>query len=539
MNRNRRITCRTLWQRFKYTYHQWLKHSDHPSRSQRLLRRLRACLQRLRRTGWTVKRALVGGTLLLSLVPTSTTQGQTFTLQPSASNPLDGLALGADPSSAFADLDNDGDIDVFIAKEDASILELENIGDNNTPLFQGFGPRTINVPTTTTDPPYWSLAYSGTDFVDIDGDGDLDLFVAIADGSIRYYRNDGDPSTASFNHVPGASNPLDAVDVGAKASVSFVDIDGDGVMDAFIGNAAGEIQYYKNAGTSATPQFVQQPPSNNPLSGVVGGGDYAPSFVDVDHDGDFDLFLGTGSDGFRYFENTTTGGTLTFVERMGAANPLNQVPSTTGLSATFVDIDGDNEIDVFVSKSSGEIDFYKGGVMLPVTWLGFEAEALPKGHSRLNWSTATESNNKGFEIQYAADGRSFETIAFVAGEGTTTAPQRYQYTDTAPRIGKAYYRLQQVDYDGTTTYSAIVSVEHQPANGAFALYPNPATDWLQLPRGLQGTLTLRTATGKTVLTAALNGAPRQFDVSDLAAGLYTATFQGASGATQTVRVVIE
>ena len=111
--------------------------------------------------------------------------------------------------------------------------------------------------------------------------------------------------------------------------------------------------------------------------------------------------------------------------------------------------------------------------ILPVELTSFTASA-DFGVVELRWFTATETNNQGFEVQRSAGGE-FETIGFVEGHGTTTEVQAYTYSDRSVAVGSYSYRLKQVDFDGTTTYSNIVEV-NVPAPAEFALdqnYPNP------------------------------------------------------------------
>ena len=93
----------------------------------------------------------------------------------------------------------------------------------------------------------------------------------------------------------------------------------------------------------------------------------------------------------------------------------------------------------------------------------------------LSWTTATELNNRGFEIQRSVDGTGFFTVGFVEGKGTTTNPQRYSYSDKVPGNGQIFYRLKQVDFDGSYEYSDVVEVEWRTFNSYLLEqnYPNP------------------------------------------------------------------
>jgi hypothetical protein len=113
------------------------------------------------------------------------------------------------------------------------------------------------------------------------------------------------------------------------------------------------------------------------------------------------------------------------------------------------------------------------GLTVPVELTSFTASAN-NNEVVLNWSTATETNNQGFEVQRSY-GNEFVTIAFVEGHGTTTQTQVYSYTDKNVNAGIYNYRLKQVDFDGSFEYSDVVEVD-VPAPAVFALeqnYPNP------------------------------------------------------------------
>ncbi|MBK7410243.1 MAG: hypothetical protein IPJ40_20610 [Saprospirales bacterium] len=118
---------------------------------------------------------------------------------------------------------------------------------------------------------------------------------------------------------------------------------------------------------------------------------------------------------------------------------------------------------------------------LPVTWLTFRATLNAENNVDLTWSTASESNNEGFDIQRSANGRDWETIDFVAGAGTTSEVQTYSYTDNSPcplptADCTLYYRLMQKDFDGTTDYSPVRVIELTGPQGGIRVYPNPTNE---------------------------------------------------------------
>ena len=110
---------------------------------------------------------------------------------------------------------------------------------------------------------------------------------------------------------------------------------------------------------------------------------------------------------------------------------------------------------------------------VPVELSSFSA-SLSSNSVQLKWSTATETNNLGFEIQRKSEG-DYRAIGFVDGHGTTTEVQNYSYTDLNPERALYKYRLKQIDFDGTSEYSEEIEVEFiNPTK--FELkqnYPNP------------------------------------------------------------------
>ncbi len=120
----------------------------------------------------------------------------------------------------------------------------------------------------------------------------------------------------------------------------------------------------------------------------------------------------------------------------------------------------------------GEVDY---NVIVPVELTSFAATSVGNA-VQLEWSTASETNNYGFEVERTIQGNSeWSKIGFILGSGTTTETQYYNYTDQSVASGKYTYRLKQVDLDGTFRYYDGVDVE-VIAVKEFTLnqnYPNP------------------------------------------------------------------
>jgi trimeric autotransporter adhesin len=188
------------------------------------------------------------------------------------------------------------------------------------------------------------------------------------------------------------------------------------------------------------------------------------------------------------------------------------------------------------------------GAALPVTWLSFRATLEGSDKVNLHWSTASESNNEGFDIQRSENGRDWQTIAFEAGAGTTSGITNYQYTDNIQSLitnhQSLYYRLQQRDYDGTTDYSPVRVIQLETNQGGVRLFPNPASEEATVafaePLSSRGRLQVFNENGRRVAEYALAPQTTEFSfrVKPLPAGTYLVKI--TAGAQEWVkRLVVE
>lgn len=119
---------------------------------------------------------------------------------------------------------------------------------------------------------------------------------------------------------------------------------------------------------------------------------------------------------------------------------------------------------------------------LPVEMLYFDAERINSDQVQLDWATATELNNKGFDIERMLDNETvFEKVGYVEGQGTTVMTTTYQLMDDNSHTGVSYYRLKQNDFDGTISYSNIRAVDGRRLNPfRSSVFPNPITEVLKV-----------------------------------------------------------
>jgi Ca2+-binding RTX toxin-like protein len=191
-------------------------------------------------------------------------------------------------------------------------------------------------------------------FVDIDVDGDLDAFIGNSAGNTLFFENTGTASSPAFSAA--VTNPFGLSDVGGDihASPTFVDIDGDGDLDAFVGRWDGSTLFFRNTGTASSPVFATAVADPFGLSHV--GYFASPTFVDSDGDGDLDAFLGNADGNTLFFRNTGTASSPVFTAAVTKPFGLSDVGLYT--NPTLVDIDGDGDLDAFVGNSYGNTLFF-------------------------------------------------------------------------------------------------------------------------------------------------------------------------------------
>ena len=190
---------------------------------------------------------------------------------------------------------------------------------------------------------------------------------------------------------------------------------------------------------------------------------------------------------------------------------------------------------------------------VPVELTSFAAN-ISDGKVIVSWQTATEINNSGFSIQRSNDNVSYKEIAFVQGHGTTTDKSVYSYTDNSALSGKYYYRLKQVDFNGSFSYTSSIEVNIGiPKN--FSLdqnYPNPfnpsTTIRFALPTNAKVSIKLYNTLGQEVVNILnneqLNAGVHQtvFNASNFSSGVYfyrlEAKGDNGSSFAKTMRMVL-
>jgi len=276
-----------------------------------------------------------------------------FAVLLSGANPFYNIDIGLYSRPSFIDLDGDGDLDLVIGAYDGTLYTYRN-GDASTS-----GAFTALTGATNPFDGIDVGTFSTPSFVDLDGDGDLDLVIGAYDGTLYTYRN-GDASTSgAFTALTGATNPFDGIDVGFYNRPSFVDIDGDGDLDLVVGERYGTIATYRNGDASTSGTFTQLIGVANPFNGIDVGDYSTPSFVDIDGDGDLDLVIGVLEGTLATYRNGDSSTSGAFTQLIGADNPFDGIDVGSFNAPSFVDIDGDGDLDLVMGGRRGTLETYE------------------------------------------------------------------------------------------------------------------------------------------------------------------------------------
>jgi len=327
---------------------------------------------------------------------------------PAQNNPFGFTDVAYDSSPAFADLDGDGDQDAFVGDLYGYITYFQNTGTASSPSFtalpDNFGLTDFGF---TDNFDFTDIRYSSPAFADLDGDGDQDAFVGNESGNIVYFQNTGTASSPSFTRLP---DNFGLTNVGNYlSSPAFADLDGDGDLDAFVGNDSGNIAYFQNNGTASIPDFA--PSENNPFGFTNVGNRNTPAFADLDGDGDQDAFVGNLSGNIVYFQNTGTASSPSFTRLPDNPFGFTNVGSNNS-SPAFADLDNDGDQDAFVGYELGGIAYFRNG---PANTAPTDLSLSP---SSINENVAANSTVGTFTSTDPDTGNTF-TYSLVAGAGDT------------------------------------------------------------------------------------------------------------------------
>jgi hypothetical protein len=234
--------------------------------------------------------------------------------------------------------------------------------------------------------------------------------------------------------------------------------------------------------------------------------------------------VGTGK-----LSDVTAAAPLTFYQNTNAYADVAYKKNANG-TYTFYNLICNNGIAAYTTAST-----------LPVSLTSFTATAS-KDFNQLSWTTASESNNRGFEVQRSVDGQEFTNLAFVsskAAQGNSSISLSYNFEDKTAPAGTLYYRLKQVDLNGNFEYSDIKSVRNNLTEISAKLYPNPVQHDLiiSIPLEFKGlSYSIHNMVGQEFMKGKAEELTR-INVAALVPGIYFVKIVNAQNETQSLKFI--
>ena len=365
----------------------------------------------------------------------------------------------------------------------------------------------------------------------------------------------GDNGQADWTDLSGSNANLASYNLAATATTGAGNTDLDhrvfhtsGTSSGFhwlpLFSNGGQFRYHDaNGGQFARAQlFVRDdsgaplaPPSitvNNPSSDCFNDEVFTYSSTDAGRN----IYTGAGFEGMNfgriiYIPDATDGAWFiqTSVDQINWTDQFSNTSDSAPNPPTLGTGDGWTASTFGASTCGGVTRFdgtgtQNGNLILPVTLNAFTGK-FASNQVTLDWETAAELNNEGFEVERSTDGRNFYAIDFVKGNGTIETASAYNFVDAdLPKsVQTLYYRLKQLDMDGGFHYSAVVSVAVSSQHTVGTLSPNPTSSelYLTLENAVNTQIEIYDLAGRLVLSVPVETQTQlTLDVANLEAGMY-------------------
>jgi hypothetical protein len=307
--------------------------------------------------------------------------------------------IGLNSYPTFADLDNDEDYDLLYGRDLQTLVYYRNTGTKQNPVWNANTTTFSGVESTT----YWK----NPDLADIDYDGDFDLIYGTSDGTMYVYRNIGSVTTPSFQYYPDYFKIIKSNENGA--TVSLADYDNDGDKDMLSGSWLGKFFYFRNDGNSTKPIFNF---ISNMFTSLNVNSYSTPVFVDIDKDNDYDIVSGAlNGQVFLYINNNGS-----FTQNITMFNSIDvgwsSIPS-------LADLDNDGDLDLLVGGETGsETKFYTndGNNVFTINTSMFNGITFP------NYGRPTLVDFDNDEDYDLTIGDAWGSIYYYRNDGSLTTP---------------------------------------------------------------------------------------------------------------------
>ncbi|MBN2571958.1 MAG: VCBS repeat-containing protein, partial [Ignavibacteriales bacterium] len=412
--------------------------------------------------------------IFLLLVLTINIHCQNWLKVDSIFNPF-GVSVKNFSCPAFADMDYDGDYDLFLGNYDDIVDYFINIGTSTNPKYlkddsllfpiykDGVMGTNSQYPTTT----------------DIDRDGDQDLIIGGYNG-LLYYENIGDSTNAIFQQDTNVFLIVNQF-VGDDTKPTFADLDADGDYDLLVGIGVAILGYpepgitlgFRNIGDKYNPNFVKD---STLVVGIpdVGLNSY-PKLADLDNDDDFDLTVGRDGASIYYYRNV---GDSSNPNWSSSPSLFSGLPQTTYWNnPDFCDLDGDGDLDLFFGTSGGKVLYAKniGSINSPSFQINTEYFSVIKLNGNASTVSLADWDNDGdYDL---LSGIWTSNFIYFRNIGNNTSPKFQQATTTFTSLnpGSSYTSPVFVNLDNDSDWDIVSGL----LNGTLVYYLNNGTSFSQ------------------------------------------------------------
>lgn len=368
-----------------------------------------------------------------------------------------------------------------------------NYTGSSTLWFQGTGKINNNANSVVS-----------LDQIKFDGSGNK---INMYDHSNLFFNNIGQNNvTGAINQVTGCSF-VQVPNTGSSASNNVLFAQASGTI-----NYCGPVPY----NSAATTKVVSTVANN-------GSGAYRISFADgssaPNTNGYIAIYGAVGGNLNGYWQVTKISNWV--YDLIGSTYSATDITSATAKV---------NNLTFGNASYVGQSSCSNPCVPLPVTFVGFAA-VKENNNVKIAWQTIEEKNNDHYVIERSTDGIHFKTVTTVAGNRNSSSLIHYTQYDYTPYPGTSYYRLKQVDIDGSFTYSSIAAVEFNGETD-WIIYPNPSQGSFTIASGFAENevvaVTVTDVTGNNVRYYDSSLYTQEMQVSDLSSGLYIVSIQTVS-----------
>lgn len=254
------------------------------------------------------------------------------------------IDAGSEAMPALHDLDGDGDLDLLVGNKispdtdtTGTITWFENVGSATAPAYVQRGLLPIR----------GEFHYAPT-VADLDGDGLADLVLGTWRDVVQWWRNTGTRENPQYTLADSA---LITLTRGSNTAPTLADLDGDGDLDMMVGEASGQLNFFRNTGTASAPRFELV---SDVFQDIDVGRRSAPVLADLNGDGRADLLLGSEDGGVQLWRNVSDASGVRFVRE-------ENLPIVTGSfsSIAVADVDGDGDPDIMIGTASGGLLYFE------------------------------------------------------------------------------------------------------------------------------------------------------------------------------------